>query len=178
MRSGVSLSNRQIDVGDYGDHHLDVENSLKLFFSDVNPSYPVRFSGLTKSEVVALLGERREEADRAGAMMLLSGLEALFRIDYVNRVDRRKRDPLSQAFRDVFAAHGRRVDLEDTVLGCWKTHADVDSDLISELRGAFKYRHWLAHGRYWTPKLGRHYDYADVYTMAVAIRNGFPFQLT
>jgi hypothetical protein len=38
--------------------------------------------------------------------------------------------------------------------------------IIGELRGAFKFRHWLAHGRYWKPKFGRRYDFNDIYTIA------------
>lgn len=38
--------------------------------------------------------------------------------------------------------------------------------LLGELAGAFRYRHWLAHGRYWQPKLGRKYDYLSVFGLA------------
>ena len=38
--------------------------------------------------------------------------------------------------------------------------------LISDTRSAFGYRDWLAHGRNWVPKLGRHYDFASVYNLA------------
>lgn len=42
---------------------------------------------------------------------------------------------------------------------------------ISELITAFKYRHWLAHGRYWEPKLGRIYDYYSLYDLAYEMEN-------
>jgi len=40
------------------------------------------------------------------------------------------------------------------------------SKLINALQGAFKYRHWLAHGRYWVPKYGQKYDFDSVYVLA------------
>ena len=30
-------------------------------------------------------------------------------------------------------------------------------------------------GRYWTPKIGREYDYDDIYTLAESIYDSFPF---
>ena len=36
-----------------------------------------------------------------------------------------------------------------------------------DLKGAFKFRHWLAHGRYWDPNLGRKkYDFQSLYALA------------
>jgi hypothetical protein len=51
----------------------------------------------------------------------------------------------------------------------------AERSLIGELRGAFRFRHWLAHGRYWTPKLGRRYNYEDVYALADETFKSFPF---
>jgi len=48
--------------------------------------------------------------------------------------------------------------------------------MIGELRGAFKFRHWLAHGSYWPPKLGRRYDFTFVYSLADDVLNAFPLQ--
>jgi len=36
--------------------------------------------------------------------------------------------------------------------------------LISELRSVFKFRHWLAHGRFW--QIGRKYDFQTLYLLA------------
>ena len=44
------------------------------------------------------------------------------------------------------------------------------SRLIGDVRGAFKFRHWVAHGRYWVAKLGRKYDFAYVHLLASAFR--------
>jgi hypothetical protein len=48
--------------------------------------------------------------------------------------------------------------------------------LIGELRSAFKFRNWLAHGRYWTPKLGRNYDFESLYLLADAVFSPLPLR--
>jgi hypothetical protein len=67
------------------------------------------------------------------------------------------------------------VSLEDDILGLWSQHHPTLKKRIGEFRGALKLRHWLAHGRYWIPKLGRKYDFADVYLLATIILGEFPF---
>jgi hypothetical protein len=60
-------------------------------------------------------------------------------------------------------------------LPVWKREPTIRAGLISDLIGAFRYRDWLAHGRYWPPKLGRKYDYESVYKLAEDILDSFPF---
>jgi hypothetical protein len=50
----------------------------------------------------------------------------------------------------------------------------LERKLIGDLRGAFNFRHWLAHGRYWEPKLGRNYDFVTVYGLAASVLSSFP----
>ena len=42
----------------------------------------------------------------------------------------------------------------------------MTAKLVGDIRSAFGYRHWLAHGRYCVAKLGRQYDFASVYNLA------------
>jgi hypothetical protein len=41
------------------------------------------------------------------------------------------------------------------------------------LRAAFKFRHWLAHGRCWTPS--RTFSFDDIFSLAEATLQTFPF---
>lgn len=54
---------------------------------------------------------------------------------------------------EPYSGHGAKSDLKP-------------NQIIGDVKRAFKYRHWLAHGRYWTPKLGQGYNYAAVYGVA------------
>jgi len=87
-------------------------------------------------------------------------------------------DPLSIYFRrEVHKNRKSAVRLDEDILEGWKRHEPlVSSALIGELRGAFKFRHWLAHGRYWVPKLGRRYDFNSVHLMAEGLVSALPFQ--
>jgi hypothetical protein len=51
----------------------------------------------------------------------------------------------------------RRVRLDEEILEIWLDQENSPRNLIEEFRAALNYRHWLAHGRYWIPKLGRQY---------------------
>jgi hypothetical protein len=48
------------------------------------------------------------------------------------------------------------------ILQTWADNSTVPREMIGDLRGAFRFRHWLAHGRYWTPRLGPKYSFNDV----------------
>uniref|UniRef100_Q07QK5 RiboL-PSP-HEPN domain-containing protein n=1 Tax=Rhodopseudomonas palustris (strain BisA53) TaxID=316055 RepID=Q07QK5_RHOP5 len=170
----VSFSNEGIDIAALALHHSDVENSLRSYFSSTAASYATRFTGYTNSEVELELDERLAELDMTSSLTILSAIEAVFRIDYLQRCYRKEKDPLSRAFRDLNKRRGSKVSLEDEILGRWKMHTDGGSELIGDLRGAFKYRHWLAHGRYWNPKFGKKYDFVSLYALASATLTYFP----
>ena len=58
----------------------------------------------------------------------------------------------------------------------WKKVAGIKASTISFLKDAFKYRHWLAHGRYWTLKAGKkRYDFYELYNLAAEV-DTFPFK--
>ncbi len=66
------------------------------------------------------------------------------------------------------------MSLEEEIFDLWKEHANAVSQLIGDLKGAFKYRHLLAHGRYWMPKLGKKYDFASLYALVTSVLSNFP----
>jgi hypothetical protein len=105
----------------------------------------------------------------------LSSVEAAFRIDYLQRCYRREKDPVSRAFRNIYKAKQQHASLEDEIFEVWVHNSSGTSSIIGELRSVFRFRHWLAHGRYWTPKLGRRYDFNDVFALADLTLRSFPF---
>ncbi|WP_395142894.1 hypothetical protein [Armatimonas sp.] len=135
----------------------------------------VRFTGYSEEEVSEELKIRLEENESSSVLTIMSGLEASFRIDYLQRCYKKEKDGLSREFRDMYKQYESSIRLEDGILSAWKNQMLVDHILIGNIRGAFKYRHWLAHGRYWTPKLGQKYDYDSVYLLAEEVYSTFPF---
>jgi hypothetical protein len=157
-------------------YHQAVVASLRLYFSPAAPTFAARFAGKQLDEVTQELALRLDESDARSAFFVLTSLEAAFRIDFDFRCRQRRKDVLSVYFRDVEKRRKHAVRLDEDILEGWRRHEPLASpSLIGELRGAFKFRHWLAHGRYWTPKLPRKYDFSYVRLMADGIVSTFQF---
>ncbi|MCF6319026.1 MAG: hypothetical protein L3J83_07070, partial [Proteobacteria bacterium] len=122
-----------------------------------------------------------KENEKLVSFNILAALEAAFRIDYLfrsERINKNKTDMLSQQFYILFLSKENHARLENEILEAWKDNAvsPKDSRIISDLKGAFKYRHWLAHGRYYQPKLGMKYDFDSIYKLAQIIFDSFPLK--
>ncbi len=177
MGERVTFSGQHLDLDDIAAHYSDVEAALRQHFLH-NSNLGNRFVGFTNADLYEVLEQRLEEEGRSVALSILAALEAVFRIDYLQRVYTKKKDDLSRAFRELYKDKGSHVSLEEEILDAWVKYSDVRNVLIGDLRGAFKYRHWLAHGRYWKPKLGQRYDYDGIYLLAESIFNSFPLLIS
>jgi len=175
MRKRVAFSRQNLPLNDLLDHRQDIDAALILYFSAINPLFTHRFVGYSTSQVTLELELRRDEADFQFALTALSAVEAAFRIDYLQRCYSKKKDKLSREMRLLYNRKGERVSFEDEILEIWKENTIGLSATISELRSALRLRHWLAHGRYWVPKLGRKYDFLSIATLISEIFNSAQF---
>ena len=175
MASRVSLSGDHLGLTEIAAHHRDLESSLTLYFSTGSPNYLVRFATYAAREVTDELRKRLNEVDLTSSLTVLASVEAAFRIDYRQRCDRKGKDPVSRAFRDIYKAKKEHASLEDEIFKVWVDKSSVPRSIVGELRGAFRFRHWLAHGRYWKPRLGRPYDFSNVFALADLTLRSFPF---
>lgn len=175
MRKRVALSGDNQQLAEIANLREDVHAALQLYFSPDNPEYPVRFFGYSTAEISAELMARKAEVDRQAIFSILSAIEAAFRVDYERRCKMRQRDPISRAFRQLDKEKGSFVSLDENILEIWKQNTTSLSKTIGEIRSSLHLRHWLAHGRFWVPKLGKKYDYVSVYTLGSQIFNSFPF---
>jgi len=161
-------------IVEIAEYHNDVVSSLRLYFGEM---LRVSAADFRSCDAIAnLLTLRVEETDQRSAFFILASLEAAFRIDYECRCQKRMKDDVSRAFRAIYKSRRTRVSLEEDIFEAWKEHSTGSRQLIGELRGAFKFRHWLAHGHYWEPKLGRRYDFIFVYSLADLVLSAFPLQ--
>ena len=177
MSERVSFSKLNLNLQEIAEHHSDIENALKDYYSfsgGVGLSSQSKFRGYTQQELLTEFKKRIEELERTSSLSLLSSLEASLIIDYLSRCYGKKKDPLSRDLRELHNSKAQRASLEQDILTIWKKHHPDFQPLISELIGAFKYRHWLAHGRYWKPKLGRKYDYQYTYSLAIQLYSSLP----
>lgn len=181
MADDEPFSGLRLGLPEIAAHHRDVVSSLTLYFSNASPFFEIRFAGYKTVEVSDELQIRLDEVDMTSSLAVLAAVEAAFRIDYEYRCEERKKGAISQAFRELYKDRQRRVALDD-ILDVWAEKSFEDwaenssrpRSLIGELRGAFNFRHWLAHGRYWTPKLGRRYNFEDVFELAQSALVSFP----
>lgn len=176
MSRRVSVLPKFPELSEIGHHYAASIKSMTLFHSRKNPDFLSEFLTYTIQEVQQEKEDRLAEIDATLALTLLASIEATFRVDYLRRCYHKKKDPLSRHFRNLYKKYGARVSLEDELLTGWRQHGSVPPNLLDEIKGAFRYRHWLAHGRYWTPKLGRRYDFSQVFDLAEAVESCFPFE--
>ena len=110
---------------------------------------------LTASERENLLESVRIELSIEAGFMLLAYVESLFRSDFVLRVKNRKwKDPLTLYYRETYNPSSRpyQYPLDDIFRGWRYKSQECDkkmNDILATLPQYFKYRHWIAHGRYW-----------------------------
>lgn len=176
MANKVSFSGKERELALIALHHQDTVESVKAYFSQQSPQFTVRFAGYTSAEVTAELLERLEELEFSSSLTALAALEAAFRVDYLQRCYTKRKDDLSRAFRALYKTYETRVSLDEQIFEAWKEQSDVSTTLIGQIRSAFKFRHWLAHGRYWQPKFGRDYDYSTIYLIVDLALKSFPFE--
>lgn len=159
-------------IVEIAEYHNDVVTSLR-HFSRVSPSFiSTRYLGRPLDDVLAV---RIEETDLRSAFFVLTALEAAFRVDYLYRCRKKEKDAVARAFRLIYKDREEEASLDEDIFETWKENTSAPGPrLIGELRGAFNFRHYLAHGRYWEPKLGRKYDFNFIYSLADDVLNTFP----
>jgi hypothetical protein len=160
-------------LSDIANYQVDAEKSLRLYFSQDNANFAAIFIGYKISDVGEMLAEILGETARRSGLVLLARIEAAFRVDYQIRSKKKDADTLSIELRRLWKRKGRRARLEEEIWEVWRNAVDPPTrQLISQLRGVFKYRHWLAHGRYWNA--GNQYDFQDLYILSTAVLSSFP----
>lgn len=154
------------------------EKALRLYFSPKNPDYVSLFLGETETDITEMLKYQLAEINKDACFNLLAAIEAKFRLDYNVRGERRFRDALSSKCRELYRTLKSKVSLEDQIFDLWKDEFPTYKQSFSLLKGAYKYRHWLAHGRYWVLKAGQPdgYEFNDLYQVA-SIIDGLPFKV-
>lgn len=157
------------NLAEIADYHNDVTDGLRLLYQGLVDSASGRFIGYSPAEVHSFLLDRLEETDIRSCLALLTALEAAFRTDYLDRVKKKRKDSLSLYFRSLYKHHAERASLEEDLLKGWVKHHPNFKSAICEFKGALKFRNWIAHGRYWQPKLGRKYDFPDLYILATGL---------
>lgn len=148
IETRTALDDRELTVLNLISQHLPVPDAVL---------------GMTDQEVTDYFEDARSELDAAVSLLALAEAEAVLRTDFLSRVQKKAKDLVSRDFRNLYKSKGRGIRLDEDLLGTWEKRHVGCRAAVSEFRAALKLRHWLAHGRYWTPKLGRSYVTQDVF---------------
>lgn len=167
MAKRLALSSEELPLSELYQYKADAEVGLNLLFSQPNNKEELLF--LTPSETENLLAQRIEELDCQASLALLTSLEAMFQIDFHMRVQRRWKDDLSREFRGI-SSHRRRISFERDIIKNWESFHPSTKSYFRPVKQALKYRHWLAHGRYWLLKHPK-FMFDELYEIAEAIQN-------
>lgn len=135
------------------------------------------YIGLTKNELIKSFDLHLAELEKNTSFNILSTIEASFRIDYIIRTKKKYKDHLSRKFRNLYKSKGENVSLENEILLMWKSEYPNLKSIISNFIGALKYRHWLAHGRYWIPKLDGKYDISTISAISDSVYTNLPLKV-
>ncbi len=149
-------------------HFNDVDSAIKQYFAQIlNGDFHNRpdLVDCQVHEIRNLLQSRLLENERAISLILLAALESWFRVDCKARAEKPGE---SSRFKDMYASSNQliaRIRFND-ILEAWSGRDNPTKQLVGDIRGSLKYRHWLAHGRYWPPNWGREYSFASLYSIA------------
>src|ERR1017187_7889350 len=105
-----------LGLDELASYHKDVEASLHLYFSPAAPTFAARFLGKRPEEVHHQLNSRLDESDVRSTFVVLSSLEASFRVDFAVRCRKRSKDNLSVYFREVDKIRKNAVRLDEDIL--------------------------------------------------------------
>ena len=184
MARAITFSRCNISLNTIHKQYSCAESSLRLYYSQDNPQSATLFAGYTKQELADELQTHIEELDKATSLSILASIEASFQIDFHVRANLKMKDDLSRRFRhihkQVFKSANKKlqgVSLERDILRTWQETYPQYKTTISDYISALKFRHWLAHGRYWVAQIGKKYDYITLYGLSAHLHSNLPFRL-
>jgi hypothetical protein len=187
MSKRVTFSGNNLEIESIFEWYKISEKSLRRYRKEIldrathRKEVPTWFIGMTTGEISEYFEDHLQELKNLVSFDLLSAAEAKLKIDCYQRAYQRDRDQVSQRFRQIVQKKGKKVSLKQDILEVWKNQVDFSTNYtkgnIGEFKGALKLRNWLAHGRFWTPKLPREFsEPRDVYIIVNNLLSGLPLK--
>lgn len=135
-----------------------VKASLNLGFEDpVKLSKEIKNRNFYLKSLTELKIEAYQESEFEACFKFLTMIEARLRTDFVIRISQKYKDDLSRLFRQIAKDHKNlypyQFSLGYVIIDSWKIVYPQYNNLLGNINHAIsKFRHWMAHGRYWSPK--------------------------
>ena len=172
MATRITFSNQEKDLAKAWSWYNDQKIALKSYRAEIinaaRTSMPVqqKLKGLAPAELQQYFKENEIELEHLCSLDMVAATEALLRIDFYKKVYKKKKSVIAKSFRQLYKEKKDRISLEKDIIRVWQSMAAERKHDFSALIGLLKYRHWLAHGRYWKPKLEREYNAQISYHIA------------
>lgn len=128
-----------------------------------------QFYKLSASQLPDVLAEMVRELDLEASLALFASFEAILRTDFKWRVETQASCPpqVKKLWNEV---NGPKARLED-LLDAWREAYPMAAKVVGDFKTVLRWRHWLAHGRYWPQKGFAGFDMRNVSTAAEALQN-------
>jgi len=128
---------------------------------------PEKYRDQTLGELREEFASARKQLGYAAKFLLLTSVEALLRLTFDQLSKRERKPAIAHRFRRIRRERGDKVRLEEDILNTWIEVYPQTAQSIRVFKGVMPLRNWLAHGRYWNPKVGRAINSVrDVYDIA------------
>ncbi len=175
----VSFSSQELSLSKVWRWYQEMDKALDDYQTEIINTRTEEISvsvffGMAKNEIIEEFTWQKNELDRLVSFNLIASAEASLRIDYLTRVYEKRKDIISREFRTLYKQKETRAALDNDILKIWKQYYPACKPAISNFIGALNLRHWLAHGRYWTPKFGRDYNPKYVFDIIENLFNVLP----
>lgn len=167
MAKRLSRSGDELPLPEVYLYKKDAEEGLSLLFSQAE--HFERFALMSAKEIQQLFIKRTAELELQATFSLMTSLEAFLQLDFHDRIEKRYKDPLSRYFRDSYK-QPKRISFESDIINGWEAVYPETRRFFQKIKVVLRYRHWLAHGRYWLidkPKI----SFEELYELAEIIQN-------
>jgi hypothetical protein len=169
----VSLSGQEQSIEfiwswyeDQKDSLFDFRNKTVGLISNFSNELNSKFLAYTSDELNDYFEESNEELERLVCFDLISATEGLLRSDFYSKVYNKDKSEIGKRFRELHKLKENNISLEQEIIENWKEFSTENKSDFSRFLGLLKYRHWLAHGRYWIPRFGQPYNPETTYEIA------------
>ncbi|MDR6094433.1 hypothetical protein [Stenotrophomonas sp. SORGH_AS_0321] len=163
------------DVPTYGQvisHHAMAREAIGLFFSNLNQEY----ADLPIAEVESRRIRAVKTQELRDMMAPLAFLEACFKLDYASRKRLKLKDRLSKTLIKLFNQKKNKARLMEDIIKSWQQEGFLSHQEYDRINSAFKLRHWIAHGQYWSPDRIRAHDFIEVAEFIEGLINSRAFE--
>lgn len=146
--------------------------AINCEYSTSNLHYEEQFYGWTEKEIEDEAESVKRELSHVCSMCVMAYIESLFRIDSYVRTKHKYKGQLTDKIKAMLVTKKSipLVRFED-LLDVWKQVYCDETELFRKINSCFKFRHWIAHGRYWKldDNIDVHFDFADVFMLAQSV---------